>query len=75
MPNDQMTVSDMFQEMVRQGFITPPDEMGQLRLPGAYPHVPSIVGYATPEAPIRLGVYDDAELGQRAQRNLYGSSD
>lgn len=75
MPNVLLPVSEMFREMIRQGYITPPDQMENLRLPGAYPHVPSIVGYATPEAPIRFGVDDDAELGQRAQGNIYGTSD
>lgn len=57
MPNPRLPISEMFAEMVRQGYITPPAQMEKLRLPGAYPIVPSIIGYAIPELPV-TGVDD-----------------
>lgn len=48
-------VTDMFIDLVKKGYITPPDQMERMPLPGAYPHVPTILGYTTPEAPIRDG--------------------
>ncbi len=60
-------VATMFQSMVNQGQLSPVEHMEDLRLPGEYISVPSILTYATPEAPIQAGVHKDAELGQRPE--------
>jgi len=71
---DDLPITAMFVELVRSGYVAVPTHMEDFRLPGAFEDVPSIIGYATPELPIRTGMTDYAELGQRPQRNIYGPS-
>ena len=53
-------VAAMFEDLIRQGHITPVEHMEELRLPGEFASVPTILTYTTPEIPIRLGVHHDA---------------
>ena len=71
---EALSVSKMFRELVRLGYITPAPQMDSMDFPGAYPRVPTIIGYTTPDSPVHLGVHVDAELGQRSERNFNSSS-
>ncbi|TBW33335.1 hypothetical protein EYW49_20465 [Siculibacillus lacustris] len=66
MPNEADSVVTMFNQMVRDGFITPVERMESLRLPGEYMYSPSIVTYGTAAASIRAGVVSYAKLDQRS---------
>jgi hypothetical protein len=61
----------IFEEMVRQGHVVPVEHMENLRLPGEYVSVPTILTYTTPDIPIRSGVHVDAKLGQHPERDIY----
>ena len=74
MADETLPVTKMFSELVRLGYITPPTRMEEMAFPGAYPSLPTIIGYTTPDSPVHLGMQEDAELGQRAQRDLHSSS-
>jgi len=75
MADNKLPILNMFLEMVREGHISPVAQMEDLRLPGAFAEVPSVIGYTTPEIPVRMGVLENAELGQRSERDINGSSD
>ena len=70
MPNSDLPITAIFQELVRQGYLTPPAHMEDMRLPGEFVSVPTVISYGTPDTPIRTGVHSNAELGQYSQRNL-----
>jgi hypothetical protein len=69
------TILNIFNELVRQGHITPVEHMEDLRLPGEFVSVPTVVTYATPDIPILAGAHDNAKLEQRAKGNLTPSGD
>lgn len=58
MPANRFPVSDMFEDLVRHGHIKPIIRMEEMELPGAYPQVPSVISYTTPDVPIRSGDID-----------------
>jgi hypothetical protein len=58
-------VATVFNDLVAQGYITPVMHMEDLRLPGEFDSVPTLVTYDTPDFPIQSGVHLDAELEQR----------
>lgn len=63
-------ITDMFLEMIKGGHIAPVKYMEDLRLPGEYVSVPSVLTYDTPSLREMTGETGDAELGQRSQRNI-----
>lgn len=71
----KLPVTEMFEEMVRLGYIRPPAQMEEMRLPGEYAFVPSVISYGTPDVPIRAGIHRDAKLGQHSQGDRHGPSD
>jgi hypothetical protein len=74
MAND-LPVTAMFKQLVNQGYIKPVVHMEDLEFPGTLNRVPSVIGYTTPDIPIRDGVSAHAELGKRSERNIYCTSD
>lgn len=64
-----LEVTEMFKDMVRQGYFVPVEQMEDLRMPGELPYVPSIATYGTPDMPATGGIVH-AELEQRAERNF-----
>jgi hypothetical protein len=60
-------VAAIFRELVAQGHITPMEHMEDMRPPGEFDFVPTIVTYGTPDAPVQFGVHRDAQLEQRSQ--------
>jgi hypothetical protein len=71
----ESTILNIFNELVRQGHITPVEHMEDLRLPGEFISVPTVVTYATPDIPIRAGAHDNAKLEQRSKGDITPSSD
>jgi hypothetical protein len=72
---DKLPVLEMFNELVRLGYIHPmetPDLMSDI---GAFPAGPTITDYRTPDIPTYVGVHTYAELGQRSKRNSINSND
>lgn len=71
----KLPVSELFEELVRQGHITPPGE-GSMdeSLPGAFDVVPSIVTYGTPNIPVHRGVHTNAKLEQHTKGNFSSSN-
>ena len=66
----KLIVTDMFDELIRLGHITPESDPSDLSLPGAYQDVPSVITYGTPNVPVRMGVHSNAELEQHSSRNF-----
>jgi hypothetical protein len=66
----KLLISEMFDELIRLGHITPDRDPRDLKLPGAYDDVPSVIAYGTPNIPVNTGVHTDAKLEQRASRDL-----
>jgi hypothetical protein len=66
----KLAISEMFDELIRLGHITPALDPSDLKLPGAYDDVPSVIAYGTPNIPVKTGVHTDAQLEQRTTRNL-----
>ena len=66
-----LEVTEMFKELVKQGHISPTENMEDLRFPGELPYVPTFTTYGTVDVPVSVGTTSYAELGQRTQRN-YG---
>jgi hypothetical protein len=64
-----LEVTEIFNELVRQGHISPVEQMEDLRMPGELPYVPSIATYGTPHMAATGGIVH-AELEQRAERNF-----
>ena len=57
-----MSVTEMFDELIRLGYLSPATKTTEFTLPGRFKSVPSIVAYGTPDLPIHIGVHKDAEL-------------
>ena len=74
MPHQPTSAAAMFAELVRLGHVRPGSGEIPWTLPGAFRTVPSIIGYATPEAPIRPETEQNAKLGQRTPRNQQRTS-
>lgn len=74
MPQD-LPITAMFEELVAGKFITPTHHMEDMEFPGSLRRAPSVIGYATPDIPIRDGGMADAKLGKRTERNFHSSSD
>jgi hypothetical protein len=70
----KLVISEMFDELIRLGHITPEQDPSELTLPGAYDDVPSVITYGTPNIPVHTGVHTNAELEQRSTRNFGLSS-
>ncbi len=70
-----LPVTAMFEDLVSQGLIKPTTHMEDLVFPGALAPVPSVIGYATPDIPIRGEMAAHAELGKRFKGNFYGTGD
>lgn len=68
-------VAVAFEELVSAGHLSPVEFMENLRLPGEFSAVPSIISYNTPEIPIRNGIVYNAKLGQCAEGNLTFTSE
>ena len=66
----KLIVSEMFDDLIRQGHITPETDPSDLTLPGAFADVPSVITYGTPNVPVHMGVHSNAELDQRFTRNF-----
>jgi hypothetical protein len=66
----KLPISEMFDELIRLGHITPDQDPSDLTLPGAYADVPSVIAYGTPNIPVRTGVHTNAELEQRFTRDF-----
>lgn len=66
----KLTVSEMFDDLIRLGHITPETDPCDLTLPGAYADVPSVITYGTPNVPVHMGVHSNAELDERSARNF-----
>jgi hypothetical protein len=66
----KLIVSEMFDDLIRQGYITPEIDPCDLTLPGAYADVPSVMTYGTPNVPVQMGVHSNAELEQHTSRNF-----
>ena len=69
MSDDSLSVTAMFNELVRAGHVRPNGADVPRELPGAFRKVPSISDYATPEAPLRPEAELNAKLGQRSSGN------
>lgn len=66
-----LPITEMFRELIKQGHITPSEQMEDLRFPGELPYVPTIATYGTVAVPMSIGLGPHAELEQRTQRNFY----
>jgi hypothetical protein len=66
----KLAISEMFDELIRQGHIVPEADPCDLTLPGAFIEVPSVITYGTPNIPVHMGVHSDAQLEQRSKRDL-----
>lgn len=66
----KLIVSEMFDDLIRQGYITPETDPSDLTLPGAFADVPSVITYGTPNVPVHMGVHSNAELDQRPTGNI-----
>ncbi|WGS23381.1 MULTISPECIES: hypothetical protein [unclassified Bradyrhizobium] len=66
----KLIVSEMFDDLIRMGHITPEADPADLTLPGAYADVPSVITYGTPNVPVHMGVHSNAELEQRTSRDF-----
>jgi hypothetical protein len=65
-----LEVTAMFTALVKNGQISPAENMEDLRFPGELPYIPTIATYGTPEVPVRVGNSSNAQLGQRTQGNF-----
>lgn len=72
---DDLPVTAMFRDLMTLGYIKPVLHMEDLEFPGALTRVPSVIGYATPEVPIRDGVSADAQLGKYSPGDFYHTGD
>jgi hypothetical protein len=66
----KLLVSEMFDELVKMGHITPATDPCDLALPGAFADVPSVITYGTPNVPVHTGVHLNAQLEQRPTGNF-----
>ena len=66
----KLVISEMFEELIREGYITPETDPSDLTLPGAFADVPSVITYGTPNIPVHMGVHSNAELEQRSTRDF-----
>lgn len=62
---EDKTVTEMFVELIQRGKIVPVGEVLNMRLPGEYEYVPSIVTYGTPDVSLSVEVIHNAQLGHR----------
>jgi hypothetical protein len=74
---DQMpplkTAIEMFEEMIRQGVISPAAEISSFEMPSLLRSVPTITTYSTAEPHASLGADDYARLETRSRTNRRGA--
>lgn len=72
MAKAKMTATEMFDELIRMGYVTPVDEDPiSLLGPSAYISVPTVTSYSTPPVPELAPTTGNAnaKLGPRPKRN------
>lgn len=73
MPEDTLNAVRMYDELVRQGYVTLGFHNWELRMPTAYRTVPTMLAYSTPPAPVTgPEAPTDAKLGLRSKGSPKG---
>lgn len=66
MTRTTLPVTQMFLDLINQGFVKPQNQMEDLRLPGEFVSTPLITTYGTPSVAIVSGVQTNAKLVERS---------